>query len=43
MNNLKEYSQYKNEGKNDLQKKLEEKSNKYAKINFAEIVYQKFI
>ena len=41
MNNLKEYSQYKNEGKNDLQKKLEKKSNKYAKINFAEIVYQK--
>ena len=41
LNNLKEYSQYKNEGKNELQKKLEIKSNIYAKINFAKYLYEK--
>ena len=41
LNNLKEYSQYKNEGKNELQQKLEIKSNIYAKINFAKYLYEK--
>ena len=38
--NIKEYSQFKREGKNDLSKMLEKKSIHYSKINFAQKVYE---
>ena len=41
LNKLKEYEQYKIEGKDELKKKLEEKSNIYALKNFAKKVYEK--
>lgn len=41
LNNLKEYDQYKKEGKEELKKKLEIKSNLYAIKNFAKKLYEK--
>ena len=41
LNNLKEYDQYKKEGKEELKKKLEMKSNLYAIKNFAKKLYEK--
>ena len=39
--NIKEYSQFQREAKNDLENILEKKSIKYSKINFAKIIYEK--
>ena len=41
LNNLKEYEQYKKEGKDELMKKLEAKSKFYATKNFARKLYEK--
>lgn len=41
LNTLKDYDQYKKEGKDELKKKLEEKSKFYASLNFAKKVYEK--
>ena len=39
--NIKEYSQFKKEGKNDLEKRLKNKSILYSKVNFAQKLYEK--
>ena len=39
--NIKDYSQFKREGKNDLEKIVEKKSVIYSKINFAQKLYEK--
>ena len=41
LNTLKDYDQYKKEGKDELKKKLEQKSNFYSLQNFAKKVYEK--
>ena len=40
LNNLKEYGQYKKEGKDELQKVLQKASNLYARKNFAKKLYE---